>query len=63
MGKNNKSKNVNKNKDFHVRIDKGWQDILIIFKSSEKTSFKDLIEDALSNTYIIENGKWRRIKR
>jgi len=55
------SKNVNKNMDFHVRIDKGWQDVLSQLKTNEKTSFKGLIEDALSNTYMI--GKDAKAKR
>jgi hypothetical protein len=51
-------KNVNKNLTFHQRIDIGWQPILTQLRKTTGNSIKGLVEDALSNTYgINEKGK------
>lgn len=56
-------KNVNKNSTFHQRIDIGWQPILTQLRKTTGRSIKGLVEDALSNTYAInEKGKPYLIK-
>lgn len=53
-----KSKHVNKNSTFHARIDKGWWKILSQLRTDTGKGFKELIEDALINTYYIgKDGK------
>ncbi len=53
-----KSRLVNKNSTFHARIDKGWWKILSQLRTETGKGFKELIEDALINTYYIgDDGK------
>lgn len=41
-----------------VRINDGWWKILAHIKADTRTTFKELVENALSNTYAIgEDGK------
>jgi len=49
-----KHKCVNKNRTFHARIDKGWQQLLIRMCVRTGRPIKGLIEDALENTYAID---------
>ena len=58
-----KSEQVNKQLTFQVRVEKGWWRILSQLRTDEKRSFKELVEDALVNTYMIENGKVRRVSK
>lgn len=49
---------VDKNKTFQVRLDKGWQEILLKLKKITGRSIGGLVSDALSNTYSIKkNGE------
>lgn len=46
---------VDKNNTFQVRLDKGWQRILLMLRAKTGEPIKSLVEDALSNTYGIDN--------
>lgn len=40
---------------FQARIDKGWQRILLILRAKTGKPIKGLIEDALTNTFGIDD--------
>lgn len=53
-----KNRQVDKKLTFQARIDRGWWKILLQLKAETGKGFKELIEDALVNTYIIgKDGK------
>lgn len=53
-----KNRQVDKKDTFQARIDKGWWKVLMQLKTETGKGFKELIEDALINTYYIgRNGK------
>lgn len=50
-----KNRQIDKITTFQARIDKGWQRILLILRAKSGRPIKGLIEDALTNTYRIDD--------
>jgi hypothetical protein len=47
---------VDKNKTFQVRIDRGWQPMLLKLKKMTGRSIGGLVNDAITNTYSIKSN-------
>jgi hypothetical protein len=53
-----KNRKVDSKNTFQVVVDRGWWEILAKLRISSRKSFRELVEDALSNTYAIDkDGK------
>jgi len=52
-----KSRQVDRKSTFQVRLDKGWQEILFSIRGKRNMSIKALVEEALSDWYVIEKHK------
>lgn len=53
---------IDKKLTFQARLDIGWKKTLSQLKTETRMSFKGLIEDALTNTYMIgKDGKPKKI--
>ncbi len=52
------NRQVDKKNTFQARVDKGWWKVLMQLKTETGKGIKELIEDALINTYYIgKDGK------
>jgi len=51
------SRQIDKKDTFQVRIDRGWQSMLLKLRATSGKPIRKLVEDALSNTYgVSESG-------
>lgn len=53
MKKMKQNRQVDKKTTFQIRVDKGWQEILLILRAKHNKPIKRLVEHALSSTYGI----------
>jgi hypothetical protein len=58
------NRKIDSKNTFQVVIDVGWWEILSALRTNTQKPFKELVEDALSNTYAIDkNGNPYFIKK
>lgn len=55
-----RNRQVDNKPTFQARIDRGWWKVLSELRSNTGKGFKELIEDALSNTYYMERQENRK---